>query len=228
MSTSLSYELLVILAPDRNKNDQDKTLKEIKTQIELLKGASQSEEIWGLRALAYKIKGYEEGFYALITFTLLASKLKELEHYLRLERPILRHLLTKASKVFDQFNYNQMIEADAKFFATRTTAKNPPQTEESSTLKRSAPFKTSSPVQPGIPADPELKLTATIALPIADELASSVTTKKQEPLTETKPLLADSLIPETVLSGSKKIRPEEDHVDEDFERKLQDIIAGDI
>ena len=56
------------------------------------------EEKWGLRRLAYSIKGFQEGHYVLLRFVLDARHVEELARTLNAAEDVLRHLVTTTER----------------------------------------------------------------------------------------------------------------------------------
>lgn len=103
-----NYELMVIISPlYANEEGITATIERI-TQV--LEGAGgemanvNHSPPWGRRKLAYPIREYasgeasrrsfNEGYYVLLTFSLSAGKVAELERTLKLTDAVMRHLIT--------------------------------------------------------------------------------------------------------------------------------------
>jgi small subunit ribosomal protein S6 len=52
----------------------------------------------GRRRLAYPIQRFHEGIYQITNFSLLPEKVADLEHQLRLDEDVLRHLVIKENE----------------------------------------------------------------------------------------------------------------------------------
>ena len=91
----MNYELMLILSPKLSDKENEKTLKEVKSTIKENGFELADEDIWGARPMAYKIKGYSEGYYVILTFTGEAAGTQELKRELRIQANLLRHLLVK-------------------------------------------------------------------------------------------------------------------------------------
>jgi small subunit ribosomal protein S6 len=87
------YELMVIVDPDIGSDAINKSLDEIKKLITSSKGEVFFEDIWGMRELAYDIKGKSNGYYAVYDFNYEGS-LKEMDTTLRLDNTVVRHMIT--------------------------------------------------------------------------------------------------------------------------------------
>ncbi len=86
------YETVVIID---STADEAKTTERIdKFSAIVTAGGGEIREIqkWGRRKLAYEINRRRDGIYVLIRFTAEASVLKEIDHRLKLDEMILRHM----------------------------------------------------------------------------------------------------------------------------------------
>lgn len=103
-----SYELMIIISPlYANEEGITATIERISQSITgaggEVSGVNQAPP-WGRRKLAYPIREYAsgeasrrnftEGYYALFTFSLSASKVAEVERTLKLSDSVMRHLIT--------------------------------------------------------------------------------------------------------------------------------------
>jgi small subunit ribosomal protein S6 len=102
------YEMVFIISPlSANEEGIAATVDRVRNSIESNGGEVTSVNQgppWGRRKLAYPIREYvsgeasrrnfAEGYYILMTFTLSAAKVVELERTLKLTDTILRHLIT--------------------------------------------------------------------------------------------------------------------------------------
>lgn len=109
-----TYELLLLLKPDKTEKQLNEVITEVKKHITDAKGSVANEEVWGLRDLAYKITKYDRGFYVLIDFLLETDQIQELEDFLRLDQIILRHLLTIPPHQYDPIPYDALREEEEK------------------------------------------------------------------------------------------------------------------
>lgn len=90
---SKPYELMLILNPDLRESEVTKKLKEIEGMAEKAGGKITENDFWGKKRLAYRIKKYDEGIYAVYNFSMQGSFVKELKEFLRLEKSVLRYML---------------------------------------------------------------------------------------------------------------------------------------
>ena len=91
------YELMAVFAPDIAEDEMPGTLERVSGYITTA-GGDVSEltttSPWGRRRLAYPIRDFRDGFYALYHFTLNPDGIGELERDLGLNAQVLRSLVT--------------------------------------------------------------------------------------------------------------------------------------
>ncbi len=101
------YELMIIISPLRSGEDElSASIDRIRQTITGFGGEVTTLEQsapWGRRKLAYPIRryaegepsrrGFTEGFYILVRFSLMTTQLSELERSLKLNDAVLRYLL---------------------------------------------------------------------------------------------------------------------------------------
>jgi small subunit ribosomal protein S6 len=92
-----NYELMAVLAPDIAEEAMPGELERITAYITT--GGGQVTELvttspWGRRRLAYPIRDYRDGFYALYNFSAEPEQIDELERELRLNNQVIRSLVT--------------------------------------------------------------------------------------------------------------------------------------
>lgn len=87
------YELLLIFSPDLSEKDFEETLDDIKKTIGENSKGVKFEDRWGLRPFAYRIKKFDQGYYAVLYFEASPEAILEIRTNVRLQPRILRHLL---------------------------------------------------------------------------------------------------------------------------------------
>ncbi|MDX9971220.1 MAG: 30S ribosomal protein S6 [Candidatus Gracilibacteria bacterium] len=93
------YELMLILSPNLSEAETQDELNNIKQLVSELGGNVFSEDIWGIRELAYTIKQCDKGYYAVYYMDFdVNEKVKELEKALTIQNTVLRSLIIKISK----------------------------------------------------------------------------------------------------------------------------------
>lgn len=93
------YELMVILVPDMSQEETAKELDKIRKELKNLGGEIYHEDLWDVRDLAYIIKKYDKGYYAIFYFTLENGQgLVEMEKEFKLNHKLIRHMIVKSPK----------------------------------------------------------------------------------------------------------------------------------
>ncbi|GIW57539.1 MAG: 30S ribosomal protein S6 [Candidatus Dojkabacteria bacterium] len=93
------YELMVIIKPLLPDNVRLGVESKIVEILEKNDGRVHNIDVWGRRHLAYKIKGYNEGYYIVYEFENYPAIIKStIEKSLRSNSDILRFLLIKQEK----------------------------------------------------------------------------------------------------------------------------------
>lgn len=92
-----TYELMAVLAPDIAEDEMPGALERISGYITT--GGGEVTELittspWGRRRLAYEIRDFRDGFYALYHFNLDPNGIGELERDLGLNNQVIRSLVT--------------------------------------------------------------------------------------------------------------------------------------
>ncbi len=92
------YELACILSPELEQSKIDFTLEELKRVIKGLGGEVTGMNAWGLRRFAYPIRKKKEGYYVFLNLQLPPDAVSKLEHTLKFNENVLRHLIIKTSE----------------------------------------------------------------------------------------------------------------------------------
>ena len=127
ISEAARMELMFIVRPDLAEAARKTVLKEIKDYVTEAGGSIYHQDDWQKRDLAYRIKGFEEGYYHIFYFEgAETEKFADLERNIRINPNVLRHLLTKLPKdheiiKYDDATADQKVEAKPK--AAKTTKK---------------------------------------------------------------------------------------------------------
>ncbi len=92
-----TYEMMAVLAPDIAEEEMPGALERLSGYITTY-GGEVTELVttspWGRRRLAYEIKDFRDGFYALYRFNLDPANVGEIEREMRLNNQLLRSLVT--------------------------------------------------------------------------------------------------------------------------------------
>ena len=90
-----NYELVMILSPESNEEEQAATLDRVTRTIAEDGGTITDQENWGLRRMSYPIKKFKEANYLLAYLSMEPQTAKKLESSLNGAQDVLRHLLVK-------------------------------------------------------------------------------------------------------------------------------------
>ena len=104
------YELCILYPFPLSQKEEQEVLKGVE---EILKDADVKvvfKDVWGRRGLAYSIGGYKEGNYVIYYVECDPSKLKEIDHQLKILKGVLRHLLVKPPKHYQISSYAERFE----------------------------------------------------------------------------------------------------------------------
>jgi len=91
----MKYELMLILDPKQTDKEIEKILKEVKGIFTENAYTLIDEDLWGKRALAYKIKGHTHGYYAVMLFQGEPAGMNQVKKDLRIQAGIVRQMITK-------------------------------------------------------------------------------------------------------------------------------------
>ena len=91
------YEITVVLKPDIEDTAQEELLSAVEGWLTQGEGESGKleQKHWGLRALAYPIKKYTQGYYVYYEAKLETEQVKDIERNILYTDEILRHLVVK-------------------------------------------------------------------------------------------------------------------------------------
>ncbi len=105
------YELCVLIAYPLTQKEEQEALKRVEELFEEAGAKQVSNDIWGRRGLAYKIKGFEEGSFVVYYWDLDPSKLRDIERQLLILPNVLRHLVVKPPKGYEMVDYSKQFDA---------------------------------------------------------------------------------------------------------------------
>ncbi|MBI1871068.1 MAG: 30S ribosomal protein S6 [Chlamydiae bacterium] len=89
------YEAMVILDPTVVDAEAEKLVKGFESELVGSGGSIVSRDLQGKRALAYKVKGFREGIYALLLFQAPSDGILKIEKKFKITPQVLRYLLIK-------------------------------------------------------------------------------------------------------------------------------------
>jgi len=87
------YELTIIVAPEGGEESYEAAIARVSDYVTASGGEVSNVDRWGKRRLAYQIKQYLEGSYALLTFRMAPGAARELERSLEISEDVIRHLM---------------------------------------------------------------------------------------------------------------------------------------
>lgn len=93
-----SYETTLILSPILPEADWEAKVSKYENIITASQGEIKKKEIWGIRKMAYPIKGRAQGYYVHFQYQAQETAPRELERNFRLDEEVLRYLTISASK----------------------------------------------------------------------------------------------------------------------------------
>lgn len=93
-----NYELMFIVSSELDEEALDNVLQRVQRFLESVNAEVASFKSWGLRRLAYTIRGQREGRYYLAHFTADPEAINELDRDLRIVEDILRHLIVRVEE----------------------------------------------------------------------------------------------------------------------------------
>lgn len=91
----MKYEIMVILNPKQTDKEIEKLLKEVKDTLTENKFTIVDEDIWGMRDLAYLIRGNSRGYYAVLILTGEPAGMAAVHKDLTLTPGLVRYMATK-------------------------------------------------------------------------------------------------------------------------------------
>ena len=89
------YELMVVLTPDLDDEGVTATTERVTSMVTSRGGEIVEVQPWGRRRLAYPIRKFRDGHYAVARLRLDPEAAEPLDRSLRLAEPVLRHMLVR-------------------------------------------------------------------------------------------------------------------------------------
>lgn len=90
-----TYEILYIINPTVNENE---VVEKLNSVITVNGGNIKTSDVWGLKRLAYDVRGLEEGVFVLVIFDAESACVKEIDRILRINENILRHMVIEKER----------------------------------------------------------------------------------------------------------------------------------
>lgn len=104
----MKYELMLILSPKQTDKEIEKNLKEIKGILSENGYEVVDEDLWGMREMAYPVKGSSKGYYAVYNFVGEPTGLPEVQKDLNLQVGVLRFMASKVPNDYVMMRYDQL------------------------------------------------------------------------------------------------------------------------
>ncbi|HOT91140.1 MAG TPA: 30S ribosomal protein S6 [Anaerolineae bacterium] len=95
-----NYELLFIINPTLSEEDKESLLARVRGYLEQAGSDIVTFKNWGLRRLAYAIKGQKEGQYYLVNFSMLPERVADFRRNLILAEGVLREMIVRIEGEF--------------------------------------------------------------------------------------------------------------------------------
>jgi len=89
------YDLLVLTIPQAASEGKEQPTDVVEKLLSKQKAKVLSSEVWGEKFLAFPVKKYDRGVYAMYSIELTAKQLTQFDAKLKLEPTVLRHLVVK-------------------------------------------------------------------------------------------------------------------------------------
>lgn len=93
------YELLATIKPNLDNDEADKVIAKIEESVSLLGGNVVDTDKMGRKKLAYDVKGFRDGFMAVLKINLDADKVAEFKRQLKLNENIIRTMFIEQQAV---------------------------------------------------------------------------------------------------------------------------------
>jgi small subunit ribosomal protein S6 len=93
-----TYELMFIVRPDMQEEDQDKLISTLETAVSSSGGSVKKMEKLGKRRLAYTVGKFHDGIYILLTVEGSGGLVHELERRLRVTEPVIKFLTVRVDE----------------------------------------------------------------------------------------------------------------------------------
>ena len=93
------YELLATIKPNLDNDEADKVIAKIEESVSSLGGSVIDTDKMGRKKLAYDVKGFRDGFIAVLKINLEADKVAEFKRQLKLNENVIRTMFTEQAAV---------------------------------------------------------------------------------------------------------------------------------
>ena len=93
------YELLATIKPNLDNDEADKVIARIEESVSSLGGSVIDTDKMGRKKLAYDVKGFRDGFIAVLKINLDADKVVEFKRQLKLNENVIRTMFIEQQAV---------------------------------------------------------------------------------------------------------------------------------
>ena len=93
------YELLATIKPNLDNDEADKVIAKIEESVSSLGGSVINTDKMGRKKLAYDVKGFRDGFMAVLKINLDADKVVEFKRQLKLNENVIRSMFIEQQAV---------------------------------------------------------------------------------------------------------------------------------
>ncbi len=93
------YELVLVVSPDAGDEGFPAAVERVNSFITERGGQIKNSDQWGRRRLAYPIRRFQDGYYAVTHFSAEPAVLKPLNASLELAEDVLRHLVVRMDEL---------------------------------------------------------------------------------------------------------------------------------
>ena len=108
------YELMYIIGASVSDDEIPKVTDEVKKFIEASGGLIEKHEDLGKKKLVYPIKKTRNGNYILDNFSAPSDKINDIEHLIRTNQSIIRHLIVNMDQALLQMEKDRVLQAKLK------------------------------------------------------------------------------------------------------------------
>lgn len=99
MDITRNYEMMFVVGADLGEEQLESLVQRIEHYLEVAGAQVFSLKSWGVRRLAYMLKGQREGRYYLAQFAAPTRTVNELDRSVRLIEGLLRHIIVQVDKL---------------------------------------------------------------------------------------------------------------------------------
>lgn len=147
------YELVLLLHPQLSEADAESFVETfISEKISPLPGAEITfRDFWGRKNLAYPIKKEDSAYYMVLNFTSDGTGLTQFDEEIRLDKDILRHLLTTVDKYAEKMTLAEIEAWNAENLPAEKKSSKPQEKRAPKTRRTPAPAKTEARTEKSAP-----------------------------------------------------------------------------